>query len=223
MRKRIASEILGACSVVASTVVAMIWPTLDPAFGIPILVLCGIGAMASLAIYFWPPGGKGGGSPRHWMMLPSVFRYLGHGSKWSITKCQSDPGKWKSQAEREIREQLRHGDFVAWAKVAGENRYERDPIGSEEWSTINLPLDVVIDRHVPFAVPNHRAGVYDDVALDAASVYKIWPRWSRWTRLRRKLIKSPKSLAELTGEIAAWRRSNEEWTPDDRFYWEEPK
>lgn len=50
-RKRIASGTLGIISAVASTVVGMIWPTLDAAYGVPILWGCA--ALAALAVMLW--------------------------------------------------------------------------------------------------------------------------------------------------------------------------
>jgi len=54
MRRKIAAGILSISSAAASTVVGMTWPALDPHIGIPVLVLCGLGILVGIAMWFWP-------------------------------------------------------------------------------------------------------------------------------------------------------------------------
>lgn len=53
MRRKIASGGMAAASVVGSTVVGMMWPTIMPAYGIPILILCGLVFVTAVAAFFW--------------------------------------------------------------------------------------------------------------------------------------------------------------------------
>ncbi len=54
IKKRVASACFGLVSVVASTVVTMTWPSLDPAIGIPILWCCGAVLLLAIILWFWP-------------------------------------------------------------------------------------------------------------------------------------------------------------------------
>ncbi len=195
-----------ACLGLAGGGAVILWPTQT-------LIGCGLlVAAAMLAIWGITIDGK------HWwkrrpvrsgnMLLSSAFRHLGHGSQWSITECQGQPANWKAEAEKDLREKLRRGDLIAWATL--ENQSERrlapDPIEAGEWSTISFPLPIenFTDRALDFVMPLARTGLYRHVLLDAAAVYRIWPKWSFCTVLRRKFTDAPKSFAERTGEFATW-------------------
>lgn len=58
MRKKVASGITGVCMAIATTVVTMIWPTINPQLGAALLALCGIGFVIAGILWFWP--GKNG-------------------------------------------------------------------------------------------------------------------------------------------------------------------
>ena len=45
------------------------------------------------------------------MPLPFVIRYMGHGSRWSVTQPDMPPEQWHCLAVAELREQLRRGDL----------------------------------------------------------------------------------------------------------------
>ena len=158
------------------------------------------------------------------MPFPLVLRHLGHGSKWSLTKCDSDPSLWHREAERELLNHLSRGHLRArgmWRGMNGGDNALRD-IERQEWTKLGYPSGPTIERATDFIQSlGAESGMYRFVEMDKAAIYEIWPRWSVWTRLRRRLFKSPLSLAERTGEIVQWRKHNQEKEPGDDYYWKE--
>ena len=52
--KGFAALLFGASGSIGSTVTAMMWPTLDLAIGVPILIVCGVLLVIALVLYLWP-------------------------------------------------------------------------------------------------------------------------------------------------------------------------
>lgn len=187
--QRFVPVITGACSVVGSTVVGMIWPTIEPALGYSLLGICGVGYVAAAWLWWRTRHAAPNNSiEQHfdpqskWLPLHSALHYLVYDSAWAF----GHPGvanekDFDALISSELRERLARGEISARGKAgSGDDALSRttEPIPAEFWIAAYFqPAGEIwqADDHRGIAlIPNTKRS-YRAVIVEREAVERAWP------------------------------------------------
>jgi hypothetical protein len=195
--RRIGGWIGGGCATLATTIVTMVWPQIDPAIGIPFLAALTVGMVAGFAIALWPDGRwpfvrkrqRGDALAGSWIPLSDAVEYLADRSVWLRGKSVGD-GKWVTVLRRDLQDALGTGDIAARGRhpmvAVSESLFGAEPIPVEFWPKamfVPIPHYSKQDRDRVWAPgANGREETFVDVVVNARDLRRKWRALLPWER-----------------------------------------
>lgn len=105
MRKLVTILSLEVAAIVGSTVVTMIWPTMDRGEGLVLLSICAALAVVGILVWIWPA---------EW--FPSIGRHRGYMTPTQVVRYMADESGWGRKVRLHKKRDTLLGLNVEWRK-----------------------------------------------------------------------------------------------------------